>query len=143
MLTLLINWLNIYEIGSPIPKLSNEPDLTHNRLSPVCDARLTEANLANERQIRLSHPNRCTTRTVVFSSLLSAIGIVPYSVIYIKEKLVADTGNAQPSVYFNMAIVILYTLLGVDIVVYYTCNKLFRQVLKDYLHKIFSLLVKS
>lgn len=138
-----MNILNKYLIGSPIPKLSNEADLTHNRLSSICDARLTEANIANERQLRLSHPNRCTTRTVVFSSLLSAIGSVPYSVIYIKEKLVADTsGNAHPSAYFNISIVILYILLGVDIVVYYTCNKLFRQVLKDYFHKIFSL-VKS
>lgn len=140
----MINCRNIYELGSPIPKLSNETDLTHNRLSSICDARLTEANIANERQIRLSHPNRCTTRTVVLSSLLSAIGSVPYSVIYIKEKLVAETSrNAQPSAYFNISIVILYILLGVDIVVYYTCNKLFRQVLKDYFHKIFSLLVKS
>ena len=73
------------------------------------------------------------TRMVVFSAFLNIIGLVPYSIIYILNRVVYS-GN-QVAVATDVSLVVMYMTIDLDFLIYYVFNKPFRKALKGYFNK--------
>ena len=80
--------------------------------------------------------NKSLIRMVIISSFMNAAGTLPYSLVYIAEQILTYHGTV--GVVFNLSIALLYALLGLDTFVYYSFNKLYRQVLQGYINTIIS-----
>ena len=71
------------------------------------------------------------TRMVIVSLLVNAVGQLPYCISSLLQAFKVSTGMFQVySIFF------LYFWPALDLIVYYFFNKLFRNVLNDYLKRI-------
>jgi hypothetical protein len=78
------------------------------------------------------------TRMVIFHTLLNITGTFPIIVYNILNygKLVSVTSQ-QFNDFYNVAVIIIYGAPGLNIFIYYFFNKLYREVFRGYLKKIF------
>lgn len=99
------------------------------------------------RQSEPSRPNssrkknvRNMSRMVIVSSLLYAIGELPYGIFFILNVLIAKSPSL--TMFSTISSIILYLVPSLDIFVYYFFNKLYRTVLNRYFWNVKKFFIK-
>ena len=92
-------------------------------------------SIRNDCDIRAS---RNLTSMVIFQCFLYTFGMFPYLIAYILGYVLEQTANLE--MFTDITYGILYVSHGSTLFVYVSFNKLFRQVLLDYLNFVAKLL---
>lgn len=77
------------------------------------------------------------TKMVIFQAFLEVTGTVPYIIWFIMNTAKLVPASRQFTDFSNISLVLLYSVSGFDIFIYYFFNKLYNEVLRGYLKKIF------
>jgi hypothetical protein len=80
-----------------------------------------------------SRASRNITFLVISTSLLYAVGTLPYTISYI----LSSAGSSAPLEYRRFAVFMLFFSHGSNIFIYFSFNKLYRGILFEYIKNIF------